>query len=54
MRVLALRLDAPLVSFGSPMVDQNGVVRHKFIGPLSADDIARVLKPMIDAELKAS
>jgi cytochrome c biogenesis protein CcmG/thiol:disulfide interchange protein DsbE len=36
------------------VVDQNGVVRHKFIGPLSADDISRVLKPMIDAELKAS
>ena len=27
MRVLVLRLDAPLVSFGSPMVDLNGVVQ---------------------------
>ena len=27
MKVLVLRLDAPLVSFGAPMVDQNGVVQ---------------------------
>ena len=27
MRVLVLRFDAPLVSFGGPMVDQNGVVQ---------------------------
>lgn len=27
MRVLLLRFDAPLVSFGAPMVDQNGVVQ---------------------------
>lgn len=27
MKVLVLRLDAPLVSFGGPMVDQNGVVQ---------------------------
>lgn len=27
MRILLLRLDAPLVSFGAPMVDQNGVVQ---------------------------
>jgi CRISPR system Cascade subunit CasD len=27
MKVLLLRLDAPLVSFGAPMVDQNGVVQ---------------------------
>lgn len=28
VRVLVLRLDAPLVSFGGPMVDQNGVVQR--------------------------
>lgn len=27
MKILILRLDAPLVSFGAPMVDQNGVVQ---------------------------
>lgn len=27
MKILILRLDAPLVSFGGPMVDQNGVVQ---------------------------
>jgi CRISPR system Cascade subunit CasD len=27
MRILVLRLDAPLVSFGSPAIDQNGVVQ---------------------------
>ncbi len=27
MRILLLRFDAPLVSFGAPMVDQNGVVQ---------------------------
>jgi CRISPR system Cascade subunit CasD len=27
MKVLVLRLDAPIVSFGAPMVDQNGVVQ---------------------------
>lgn len=27
MKVILLRLDAPLVSFGAPMVDQNGVVQ---------------------------
>ena len=27
MRILVLRLDAPLVSFGAPAVDQNGVVQ---------------------------
>lgn len=27
MKVLVLRLDAPLVSFGAPMIDQNGVVQ---------------------------
>lgn len=27
MKVLLLRLDAPLMSFGAPMVDQNGVVQ---------------------------
>ena len=28
MNVLLLRFDAPLVSFGAPMVDQNGVVQR--------------------------
>ena len=28
MKVLLLRFDAPLVSFGAPMVDQNGVVQR--------------------------
>jgi CRISPR system Cascade subunit CasD len=28
MRLLLLRLDGPLVSFGAPMVDQNGVVQE--------------------------
>lgn len=27
MKVMLLRLDAPLVSFGAPMIDQNGVVQ---------------------------
>lgn len=27
MKVLILRLDAPMVSFGAPMIDQNGVVQ---------------------------
>lgn len=28
MRVLVLRFDAPLMSFGAPMVDQNGVIQR--------------------------
>ena len=28
MRILVLRLDAPLVSFGAPAIDQNGVVQN--------------------------
>ena len=36
------------------MVGPDGVIRHKFIGPLTADQVDSVLKPLIQEALKPS